>query len=139
MDESGLDDELDFSKDPDRIQRVLQYISRNNPPALPDCMRRIRFDCSNCELAHPSRCLIAADPDFASYVRYQIDRDIELRNVIRDVIAEHGRPLYWDIIASMVELREPYASSQVVYSILSSCSADFVAIDRGVYGLAEWR
>ena len=139
MDEPKFDNELDFSREPERIQRVLQYISRNNPAALPDCMRRIRFDCSDCELAHPSSCLIAVDPDFASYVRYHIDRDIQLRNVIREVIAEHGRPMYWDIIASMVEVRFPNVSSQVVYSLLAGCPADFVAIDRGVYGLAEWR
>ena len=139
MDEREFDDDLDFSKEPERIQRVLQYISRNSPPALPDCMRRMRFDCTNCELAHPSRCLIASDPDFASYVRYQIDRDAQLRKVIRQVIREHGRPMFWDIIASMVQAREPHVSRQVIYSILSSCSADFAAIDRGVYGLAEWR
>lgn len=139
MDELGFDSGLDFSKEPELIQRVLLYIFRNNPSALPDCMRRISFDCSDCELAHPSSCIIAADPDFASYLKYQIDRDAQLRNVIRDVIAEHGRPMYWDIIASMVEVRVPDASSQVVYSLLSGCPADFVAIDRGVYGLAEWR
>ena len=138
MDEPEFDDGLDLSEDTERVQRTLQYISRNSPPALPDCMRRMRFDCSNCELAHPSRCLIATDPDFASYLRYQIDRDVQLRNVIRKVIKEHGRPLYWDIIAAMVQAREPHLSRQVIYSMLYSCSADFAAVERGVYGLAEW-
>ena len=134
----GFDDHLDFSTDPERIQRTLQYISRNRPSALPDCMRRLRFDCTGCELVHPSRCLIASDPDFASYLRYQVDRDVQLRNVIRKVIREHGRPLYWDIVVAMVQSRAPHLSRQVIYSVLSSCSADFTAVEHGVYGLAEW-
>ena len=139
MYERKLDDDVDFSKDPELIQRALLHISRNSHPALPDCMRRLRFDCSNCELVNPSRCLIASDADFASFLRYQVDEDVQLRNVIRNVIKEHGRPLYWDIIVAMVQAREPQLSRLMIYSILSSCSADFTAVERGVYGLAEWR
>ena len=139
MSDLEFDDGLDFSKNPERIERTLQYIGRSTPSALPDCMRRTYFDCSECDLAHPSRCLIAADPDFASYLRHRIDGDSQLRSVIRQVIEEHGRPMFWDIIAEMVRARHPHVPRRVIYSILSSCPADFIAIDVGVYGLAEWR
>ena len=138
MDEPEFDDGLELSRNPVRIERILQHISSTSPFALPDCMRRTRFDCSNCELAHPSRCLIALDPGFASYLQYRINSDIQLRRVIRRVIKEHGRPMFWDIIAAMVQVRHPHVSRQVIYSVLSRCSADFAAINRGVYGLAEW-
>ena len=139
MDDLEFEDGLSLSRNPERIERTLQYIARSNHSALPDCMRRARFDCSGCELAHPSWCVIAADADFASYLRHRIDSDVQLRKVIRQVIKEHGRPMFWDIIAAMVKARHPHVPRHVIYSLLSSCPADFAAIDVGVYGLAEWR
>jgi len=63
---------------------------------------------------------------------------MQLRKVLREVIAEHGRPMYWDIIAAMVQAREPSVSKQLVYALLTGCRADFASFDVGVYGLAEW-
>lgn len=138
MDNPEYDDGLDLSGSPERVERTVQHVSRSRHLALPDCMRRARFDCTACELADPSWCLIAIDRDFASYLRHRIHNEMQLRNLIRQVIKEHGRPIFRDIIAAMVQARRSDVPRQLIYSLLSSCPADFAAIDVGVYGLAEW-
>ena len=66
-----------------------------------------------------------------------MSEDYRLRDVIREVIREHGRPMYWDIIASMVRARHPQVSAHTVYILLSSYKTDFAKFDVGVYGLAK--
>jgi hypothetical protein len=82
---------------------------------------------------------MARDPDFASYLRFFIENELHVRNLIRKVIKEHGRPMYRDIIAAMVAHRYPQVSKRLVYLLLSAYSSDFASFDVGVYGLAEWK
>lgn len=139
MNSDELGHVLDFSSSLAHIERTVYRIARASSSLLPDCMRHTYFDCKNCPLADPDTCLLAANPDFASYMRYQLERDMQVRKVIRKVIKEHGRPMYWDIIAAMVQAQYPQVSKQVIYVLLTSCNSDFARFEEGVYGLAEWK
>ena len=129
----------DFSRRPENIERVVFQILRTDPAQLPACMRRLFFRCDDCELTDPTTCLMARDPDFVSYLKFFIENELHVRNLIRRVIKEHGRPMYWDIIAAMVEHRYPRVSKRLVYLLLSAYPGDFASFDVGVYGLAEWK
>ena len=63
--------------------------------------------------------------------------EFRLRDLIRTVIEEHGRPMFRDIIAAMVKARRPQFSEHAVYQMLSSYKMEFKKFDVGVYGLAE--
>lgn len=128
--------EFELSSSSSRAEHTMLGIARTNPSLLPDCMSHQDFDCAGCALANPITCLLAIDHDFASYLRYRISEDFRLRDVVRAVMKEHGRPMYWDIIASMVQARYPEVSKNIVYTVLTSYKADFIALDVGVYGLA---
>lgn len=61
-----------------------------------------------------------------------------LCNLIQEVIADHGRPMYRDIIAAMVKERNPDFNDQSVYNILATHKYIFYKQDIGVYGLMKW-
>lgn len=128
--------EFELSSNSSRAEHTMLVIARANPSLLPECMNRQDFDCVGCVLANSVTCLLARDQEFASYLRYRISEDFRLRDVVRAVLKEHGRPMYWDIIASMVQARYPGVSKNMVYTVLTSYKADFIALDVGVYGLA---
>ncbi len=65
--------------------------------------------------------------------------EFRLRDLIRTVIQEHGRPIFRDIVATMVKARDAQFSEHAVYQMLSSYKAEFKKFDAGVYGLAEWK
>ena len=65
--------------------------------------------------------------------------EFRLRDLIRLVIEEHGRPMFRDIIAAMVKAKHPQFSEHAVYQMLSSYKTEFKKLDVGVYGLAEWK
>lgn len=65
--------------------------------------------------------------------------EFRLRNLIRTVIQEHGRPMFRDIVAAMVKARDAQFLERSVYQMLSSYGRDFVKFEVGVYGLAEWK
>ena len=130
--------QFEFSYSATRAEHIMLSIARSNALLLPKCMRLRHYDCTDCPVANPDTCLLTRDEDFASYLRYRVSEDFRLRDLIRAVIKEHGRPMYWDIIASMVRARHPQISEHTVYMLLSSYKSEFVKFDVGVYGLAEW-
>lgn len=65
--------------------------------------------------------------------------EFRLRNLIRTVIQEHGRPMFRDIVAAMVKARDAAFSERSIYQMLSSYGRDFAKFEVGVYGLAEWK
>lgn len=129
--------QFEFSHSPAHAEYIVLSIARADASSLPRCIRSGHYDCIDCLVANPDTCLLARDKDFASYLRYQVSEDYRLRDVIREVIREHGRPMYWDIIASMVRARHPQVSAHTVYILLSSYKTDFAKFDVGVYGLAK--
>lgn len=131
--------QFEFSHSATRIERIMLSIARANVSLLPKCMISTRYDCADCPMADSRTCLLSRDSEFASYLRYQVSEDFRLRRLIRTVVREHGRPMYWDIIASMVQARYPEVPKHTVYTLLSSCTTDFATFDVGVYGLAEWK
>ena len=131
--------QFEFSYSATQAEHIVLSIARSDALLLPKCMRLRHYDCTYCPVANPDTCLLAKDEDFASYLRYRISEDFRLRDLIRAVIKDHGRPMYWDIIASMVRARYPQVSEHTVYILLSSYEADFAKFDIGVYGLAEWK
>ncbi|MCJ7426369.1 MAG: hypothetical protein MUO17_04485 [Dehalococcoidales bacterium] len=59
----------------------------------------------------------------------------QLCDTISTVIREHGRPMFRDIIAAMVNAKDPQFSEHAVYNILSTHSLVFQRRDVGIYGL----
>jgi hypothetical protein len=72
--------------------------------------------------------------------RILLDRSGEskLRSLIQDVLTEHGRPIYRDIIATMVKDRDSRFSDRGIYNILSTHKSIFHRYEVGVYGLSSW-
>jgi hypothetical protein len=99
--------QFEFSYSATHAEHIVLSIARTDVSLLPECIRSRHYDCIDCLVANPDTCLLARDKDFVSYLRYQVSEDYRLRDVIREVIREHGRPMYWDIIASMVRARHP--------------------------------
>lgn len=130
----------DFSTQPSRIEYTILNIARRNPEELPDCMNHYHFSCRECYIENERTCLIAKDPYFASYLRYRLEFERSLRKALQTVLREHGRPMYWDIIADMVKARYPdlEAPKHTIYVVLNTSTADFKNLEPGVYGLAEW-
>lgn len=113
-------------------------IARTDASLLPECIRSRHYDCIDCQVMNHDSCILARDEDFVSYLRYRVSEDFRLRDLIREVVKEHGRPMYWDIIASMVRARHPHVPEHTVYMLLGSYKSEFVKFDLGVYGLAGW-
>lgn len=130
--------QFEFSYSATRAEYIVLSIARADASSLPKCIRSKHYDCIDCLVANPDTCLLARDKDFISYLRYRVSEDLQLRDAIREVIREHGRPMYWDIIASMVQARDPGITEHTIYTLLSSCKTHFTTFDLGVYGLAEW-
>lgn len=128
--------EFELSSSASLAEHIMLSVARNNPSLLPECMNLHDFNCVGCMVANVATCLLARDRDFASYIRYRISEDFRLRDIVRTVIKEHWRPMYWDIIASMVQARYPGVSKNTVYVVLTSYKSDFIALDVGVYCLA---
>lgn len=61
----------------------------------------------------------------------------KLCNLIQEVLTDHGRPLFRDIISVMVKDRGSQFSDKSVYSILTTHKLIFYRHDVGVYGLLE--
>lgn len=131
--------QFELSENPTGVEHKVLQIARTSDSSLPDCMRHRYFKCVYCTLADESTCLLAQDQEFASYLRYKVSEELRLRELIRTVIREHGRPMYWDIIVSMVQARNPGISTHMVYTLLNSCETHFATFGFGVYGLVEWR
>ncbi len=70
-----------------------------------------------------------------------LDRKNEskLCNLIKEVLVEHGRPLYRDIIAAMVKNSDSQFSDQNIYNILFTHKSIFYRYEVGVYGLSCWK
>lgn len=142
----------DFSTRPSRIENWIRRIARTDLALLPACVRARPIDCQDCSLTNPEACLIARDPHFASYLIHQIELDLihririgrhrppAIRDAIRRVLQEHGRPLHWDIIVAMVRDRFPkmrrYAPD-LIYGVLAASKDDFERVEPGVYWLAQ--
>jgi len=130
--------QFELSYSAPHAEHIVLSIARTDASLLPECIRSRHYDCVDCQVMNHDSCILARDEDFVSYLRYRVSEDFWLRDLIREVIKEHGRPMYWDIIASMVRARHPQVSEQMVYTLLSSYKAYFAKFDVGVYGLAEW-
>ena len=130
----------DFSSRPGHIEYTIFNIAHYNPEELPDCMNHHQFSCRGCYIENEHTCLIARDPHFASYLRYRLEFELSLRKAIQTVLREHGRPMYWDIIADMVKARYPDLETpkHTIYMILNTCKSDFKNLEPGVYGLLKW-
>jgi len=127
------------SRNPNVVEKAVFSLVRARSPLVPPCVIRVHYDCGSCVASEPATCLLAADPDFASYLRYFVAREAKLIELIRNVIKKHGRSMYWDIIVAMVQDIYPRVSKQSIYNLLASCKADFASFTEGVYGLAEWK
>lgn len=129
---------VQFAGSLEHIERILTSIVRQDEAQLPPCIANIKYNCDECTLAYPDNCLISSNWEIGSYLRYIIDRELRLRKTIQLVISEHGRPLYQDIIASMVQARDSSIPNHAIYAWLDSCSVHFKAFGFNIYGLSEW-
>lgn len=129
---------MDESESPSHLENRIRRVARESPASLPACMRHEEAYCDACTFANPETCIISREPDFATAIKYRLEAEMALRKVIREVILQHGRPMYWDIIATMVQDRKPRVSRQLVYALLSTCRREFKSFGRGVYGVVDW-
>ena len=127
-----------FASSLEEIERILVNIVRQGEAQLPSCITNAHYNCDECNLAFPVNCFIHSNWEIGSYLRYIIDRELRLRNLIRLVISEHGRPLYRDIIASMVQARDSSTPTSRIYAWLDSSTLYFKTFGFNIFGLSEW-
>lgn len=98
--------------------------------------------CPECPYWEKSTCALAGDADWRSFITWSVQRRHEAQRraeariqVLIEILATHGTPLHWEVLAAMVQAARPdlFSTTREVRVLLARHPARFAALGGGVY------
>lgn len=110
-----------------------------------DCLAGAEGRCDDCPYWDSPICPIAEDAEYAYFLQWQGEqkelawtrRQARLA-ALKQTLADHGVPLHWEVLASIVMQKHPgmFRSAESVLGLVRANPEDFSS-DGAVYGLVD--